>query len=90
MAVNKNALLRYNALDRCFSSFQRRYYFEDLIIAVNEALWNFDPEIEGIKTRQLRDDIRFMRSEEGYGAPIESIRDGKRAYYRYEDKDFSI
>jgi predicted DNA-binding transcriptional regulator YafY len=90
MAINKNALLRYNRLDTCFSNFRRRFYFEDLIVSVNEALWNFDPDIEGIKTRQLRDDIRFMRSEEGYCAPIESIRDGKKAYYRYENKDFSI
>ena len=90
MATNKNAVLRYNTLDRCFSNFQRRYYFEDLIDAVNQALWQFDPNLEGIKTRQLRDDIRFMKSEDGYGAPIESIRDGKKAYYRYEAKDFSI
>jgi predicted DNA-binding transcriptional regulator YafY len=90
MATNKNAVLRYNTLDRCFSSFQRRYYFDDLIKAVNEALWEFDPELEGVKTRQLRDDIRFMRSPEGYDAPILSIPDGKKAYYRYEDEGFSI
>ncbi len=90
MATNKNAVLRYNTLDRCFCNFQRRYYFEDLIKGVNEVLWEFDPELEGIKTRQLRDDIRFMRSPEGYDAPIVSIRDGKKAYYRYENNEFSI
>lgn len=90
MATNKNAVLRYNTLDKCFSNFQRRFYFEDLIDAVNEALWNFDPELEGIKTRQLRDDIRFMKGEDGYNAPIEAIRDGKKAYYRYEEAGFSI
>ncbi|WP_430972981.1 helix-turn-helix transcriptional regulator [Sunxiuqinia rutila] len=90
MATNKNAVLRYNTLDRCFSNFQRRFYFEDLIEVVNESIWEFDPELEGIKTRQLRDDIRFMRSPEGYDAPIVSYRDGKKAYYRYEDAEFSI
>lgn len=90
MATNKNAVLRYNTLDRCFSNFQRRYYFEDLIEVVNKAIWEFDPDLEGIKTRQLRDDIRFMRSPEGYDAPIVSIRDGKKAYYRYENSNFSI
>lgn len=90
MATNKNAVLRYNVLDKCFSNFQRRYYFGDLIDAVNNAIWNFDPKLEGIKTRQLRDDIRFMKSEDGYNAPIEAIRDGKKAYYRYDSEDFSI
>lgn len=90
MATNKNAILRYNTLDKCFRNFQRRFYFEDLINAVNEALWDFDPKLEGVQTRQLRDDIRFMKSENGYNAPIEAIRDGKKAYYQYTDKSFSI
>lgn len=90
MSTNKNAVLRYNTLDKCFSNFQRRYYFDDLIEAVNEAIWNFDPTLEGIKTRQLRADISFMRSEEGYDAPIETIRDGKKSYYRYAKQKFSI
>ena len=90
MATNKHAVLRYNVLDKCFSNFRRRYYFKDLIGVVNEALWEYDPELDGIKTRQLRDDIRFMRSSEGYDAPIISIRDGKKAYYRYENREFSI
>ena len=90
MATNKNAVLRYNILDKCFSNFQRRYYFEDLIDVVNSALWEYDPGLDGIKTRQLRDDIRFMRSSEGYDAPIISIRDGKKAYYRYENREYSI
>ncbi len=90
MATNKNAILRYSTLDKCFSNFQRRYYFDDLLETVNQELWKYDPNLEGVKIRQLRDDIRFMRSEDGYDAPIISIRDGKKAYYRYEDKNFSI
>lgn len=90
MSTNKNAILRYNTLDKCFSNFGRKYYFDDLLEKVNEALTDFEPGSTGIKTRQLRDDIRFMKSEAGYSAPIEAIKEGKIAYYRYEDKDFSI
>ena len=90
MATNRNAILRYNTLDKCFSNFQRRFYFDDLLGEVNRALKSFDSKIEGIKTRQLRDDIRFMKSEQGYGAPIEAYQDGKKFYYRYENQDFSI
>lgn len=90
MATNKNAILRYNTLDKCFRNLGRRYYFEDLLDAVNEALREEDPETSGIKTRQLREDIRFMRSESGYGAPIITVDEGKKKYYRYEESSFSI
>ncbi|GBD87419.1 hypothetical protein BMS3Abin03_01351 [bacterium BMS3Abin03] len=90
MATNKNAVLRYNVLDKCFSNFGRKYYFQDILEQVNNALSDFDPNTGGIKVRQLRDDIRFMKSEAGYSAPIEAIKDGKKAYYRYDDKNFSI
>ncbi len=90
MATNKNAVLRYNTLDKCFSNFGRKYYFDELIEEVNNALWNYNPDIEGIKTRQLRDDIKFMRSEVGFDAPILAITNGRKAFYRYGNKDFSI
>ena len=90
MATNKNAVLRYNTLDKCFSNFGRKYYFDDLVDEVNNALLDFDPESAGIKTRQLRDDIRFMKSEAGYAAPIVAYPDGKKAFYRYDDKNYSI
>lgn len=90
MSVNKNAVLRYNVLDKCFQNFGRKYYFQDLLDVVNEALLNDNPISTGVQTRQLRDDIRFMKSESGYTAPIESYRDGRKAFYRYSDKDFSI
>ncbi|MEX0980487.1 MAG: WYL domain-containing protein [Bacteroidales bacterium] len=90
MATNKNAVLRYNTLDKCFSNFGRKYYFQDLLDKVNEVLEEFDPRSAGIKTRQLRDDMRFMKSEAGYSAPILAYKDGKKAYYRYEDRDYSI
>ncbi|MBI9037708.1 MAG: WYL domain-containing protein [Bacteroidales bacterium] len=90
MATNKNAILRYNTLDKCFSNFGRKYYIKDLLEKVNETLQEFDSKCTGIKTRQLRDDIRVMRSDIGYNAPIIAIREGNKAYYRYEDRDFSI
>jgi hypothetical protein len=90
MATNKNAVLRYNTLDKCFSNFGRKYYFKDLLGKVNEVIEDFDPGCIGIKIRQLRDDIRFMKSEAGYSAPIIAIKEGKKAYYRYEDNKFSI
>ena len=90
MATNKNAILRYNTLDKCFRNVGRKYYFRDLLDAVNQALAEEDPNTSGIKIRQLREDIRFMRSEVGYGAPIITINESRKQYYRYEDSSFSI
>jgi len=58
--------------------------------SVNNALFETSPYSDGIKERQLRDDLAFMKSEAGYGAPIIPYREGKKAYYRYSEKDFSI
>jgi len=90
MATNKNATIRYNALDKCFSNFGRRFYIEDLIKACNDALYEFDGITDGVKRRQVFDDIRFMESEQGWSIPLERLKDGKRVYYRYEDKNFTI
>lgn len=90
MAINKNALLRYKVLDKCFRNNGRRYYIEDLLMEVNDALLDENPNSSGIQLRQLREDFRVMKSEAGFNAPIEAIRDGKKAFYVYSEKDFSI
>ena len=90
MAINKNALLRYKVLDKCFRNNGRRYYIEDLLNEVNDALLEENPTSSGIQLRQLREDFRVMKSESGFNAPIEAVRDGKKAYYVYSEKDFSI
>jgi predicted DNA-binding transcriptional regulator YafY len=90
MPINKNAVIRYNTLDKCFSNFGRKYFFNDLLEEVNNALFEEDSKSTGVQIRQLREDIRFMKSESGYGAPIEAYRVGKKAYYRYDDQHFSI
>lgn len=90
MATNKNATIRYQALDRCFRNPGRRYYMEDLIEACNEALLDINPDSSGIKRRQIYEDIKFMQDSKGFDAPIESFKDGRRAFYRYTDSAFSI
>ena len=90
MPINKNALLRYQVLDRCFRNPGKRYYIKDLLKACNDALFDYDPEAQGIKKRQLYEDIRFMESSQGWSIPLERIRDGQRTYLRYDDLDFSI
>lgn len=90
MSTNKNATIRYQALNRCFRNPGRKYFIDDLIEACNDSLLDIDPNSSGIKRRQLLDDIKFMRDSQGFQAPIESYKDGKKVYYRYSDLSFSI
>jgi len=90
MATNKNATIRYQTLDRCFRNPGRKYFIEDLAEACNNSLLDIDPNSSGIKRRQIFDDIKFMRDSQGFDAPIESYKDGKKAYYRYSNSAYSI
>lgn len=90
MPVTKNALIRYHALDQCFSNFGRAYFIDDLIEACNNALYEFCGIEEGVKRRQILYDINFMESEQGWSIPLEKLKDGKRTFYRYSDAKFSI
>jgi predicted DNA-binding transcriptional regulator YafY len=90
MATNKHATMRYHALDRCFSNQGRKFFIEDLIAACNVAIYEFAGIEDGVKRRQVFDDITFMESEQGWSIPLERLKEGKRVYYRYFDKTFSI
>ncbi len=90
MATNKHATIRYLALDKCFRNSGKKYYINDLLKACNDALQSLDHKTEGIKRRQLYEDIKFMESEDGFGADLHKGKDGKEVYYRYTDPNFSI
>lgn len=89
MPINKNALIRYRTLDRCFGDFYRRFYIEDLQRACSTCIYG--SEVDGcVSRRQIFEDIRFMESKEGYSIKLNRVRDGRRTWYRYKDPNFSI
>ncbi len=84
MPVNKNAYLRYQILDRCFSNKHKRYSFDNLIECVSDKLgYNISP-------RQIREDIANLRMGPYYAPIVATQYDGKKCYYHYSDYDFSI
>ena len=89
MATNKNASIRYQALDQCFRDPYHRYYVEDLIGKCEEALLYYNGT-GGVSRRQIFEDIKYMESEAGWCIPLERCKDGKRMYYRYRDPNFTI
>lgn len=98
MATNKHAIMRYQALDKCFSNRYRKFFIEDLVEACNDALSVFytskenknDNEPFYVKKRTIFSDIQYMESLDGWNAEIMRVYEGKRCYYRYKDENFSI
>jgi predicted DNA-binding transcriptional regulator YafY len=90
LSTNKHAIIRYQTLDKCFRNTGRKYAIDDLVEACNQSIYDFTGKDDGIKKRQLYDDIRFMESEQGWNIALEKIKDGRKVYYRYEDPNFSI
>lgn len=89
MPTNKNASIRYQALDKCFRDFRHRYYIDDLIEKCEEALYDYNG-VGYVSRRQIFEDINFMESDAGWSIPLERKKDGRRVYYRYEDSTFTI
>lgn len=90
MPANKNAILRYITLDKCFRNTGKNYTLDDLLEKVNEELKYDNPNSKGIKRRQLQSDIKFMESETGWFVELERIPVGKKIAFRYKDPKFSI
>lgn len=90
MSTNKNAIIRYQALDRCLSNFGNHYDIEDLTRICNDALLEFNPDMEGVSKRTIYKDINSMQDPLIYDAPIERYRDDRKVYFRYSDANFSI
>ena len=75
MPTNKNASIRYQALDKCFRDKYHRYYMEDLIDKCEEALFYYNG-VGGVSRRQIFEDIKYMESEAGWSADILRKKDG--------------
>ncbi len=82
MAQNKKAQLRYRVIDLCLS--KREISFKELKQEVERVLTEHLPEFDGISDHQLRTDIKYMMSEQGYGAPIIQKTQGRNRLYTYE------
>jgi predicted DNA-binding transcriptional regulator YafY len=90
LSTNKHAVIRYQTLDKCFRNTGRNYAIEDIVEECNNAIYEYSGKEEGIKKRQLYDDIRFMESEQGWNIELRKEKEGRRVFYKYENPNFSI
>lgn len=88
MATIKNAFLRHRILDRCFRERGRKYYMSDLVKIINNETFYYYGR--NVSERTIREDLKYMKDSEGYSAPIAKGMDGHRAYYYYDNPEYSI
>ena len=90
MGRNKMALIRYRTIDKCLSNPFKHYFIDDLRNEVNAAIQN-EGYSDGVSERQIYEDLRFMKSENGWNIELEEpARINKKRYYRYKDRKFTI
>jgi len=82
MATNNKAQLRYRVIDQCLN--RKECTFRELKEEVELALSEYNLDSNGISDHQLRIDLKYMESEQGYGAPIVKKIYGRKRYYTYE------
>ena len=88
MPKNKQPMVRFMELDRCFRDTRKQYHMDDLVEAVNKVLENYNGTC--VSERQIREDIRFMQRDAGWGIKLRNWMDGHQKIYRYVDTNFSI
>lgn len=88
MPVTRNALIRYNTIDKCLQNRLRKWTLEDLVDACSDALYEYEGIDKGVSKRTVQMDLQMMRSERlGYNAPIIVV---DKKYYTYEEENYSI
>ncbi len=87
MPVDKQVLLRYQVLNKCFRNRYKEYTIEDLLDECNKALRNQDkPEVS---KRTIQNDITTLEID--YGIHLqENLKKGRQRLYRYCDTDYTL
>lgn len=91
MPADKNQIIRYQALDRCFADTRHPFFLEDLQSACVEALRREGVQYPDVSRRTIYSDIRAMESNSNWNVIFEKPgMIGRRRYYRYADPKYSI
>ena len=87
MPVDKQVLLRYQVLNKCFRNRYREYTIDDLVDECNKALRRIDKP--DVSKRTIQNDINILEAD--YGIMLdEKLKQGKKRLYRYVDVNYSI
>lgn len=87
MPVDKQVLLRYQVLNKCFRNRYQEYTIDDLVDECNKALRRADKP--DVSKRTVQNDINQLESD--YHIILnESLRQGRKRIYRYVDTSYSL
>lgn len=87
MPVDKQVLLRYQVLNKCFRNRYREYTIDDLVNECNKALQKSDKP--SVSKRTVQNDINILEAD--YGVVLnEKLKRGRQRLYRYVDTDYTI
>ena len=87
MPVDKQVLLRYQVLNKCFRNRYREYTIDDLVDECNKALRKADKP--DVSKRTIQNDINTLEAD--YGIRLnENLRQGRKRLYRYVDTDYTM
>ncbi|MBO4603178.1 MAG: WYL domain-containing protein [Salinivirgaceae bacterium] len=86
MPLNKDQLLRYQILDRCFSDGSKLYKMSDLVEAVNAEM--MDTYCKKVSKRSIQNDVQLLQYEP-YNVEFDADL-LKQHYYRYADTSFCL
>lgn len=84
---NKNALVRYIAIDRCLT--RGGCTIAELLMAVNNAMHDLKGSNASLRT--IRSDLKDMKERMLFDAPITKVRaEDNKVYYKYDIQNYSI
>jgi predicted DNA-binding transcriptional regulator YafY len=87
MPVDKQVLLRYQVLNKCFRNRYREYTIDDLVDECNNALRRADKP--DVSKRTIQNDINQL--EVDYHIVLdENLRQGRKRLYRYVDTNYTL
>lgn len=87
MPVDKQVLLRYQVLNKCFRNRYREFTIEDLVEECNKALRAIDKP--DVSKRTIQNDINTLEAD--YGIMLdEKLKRGRQRLYRYTDTNYSL
>ena len=87
MPVDRQVLLRYQVLNKCFRNRYREYTIDDLVDECNKALRRMDKP--DVSKRTIQNDINTLEAD--YHIVLnDKLRHGRKRLYRYVDTNYSL
>ena len=87
MPVDRQVLLRYQVLNKCFRNRYGEYTIDDLVDECNKAWRRMDKP--DVSKRTIQNDIATLETDYGIRL-IENLKKGRQRLYRYTDTDYTL